>query len=158
MKKSIFILAFGLVLTLFACDSGALVDRYHELPEDGWHYEHTVTDSFEIAQPDFYHQLYANLRINADYPYENLYLKLNVTSPDGKTKAEILTVPLAEKSGKWLGSGLGNVITFQSPILHRKYFTQKGKYSIAIEQNMRLETLPYVVAAGLRIEQQEEIY
>jgi len=57
-----------------------------------------------------------------------------------------------------LGSGLGDVITFQTPILHRKLLTKKGKYSISIAQDMRLETLKNVTAAGIHVEQQEEIF
>lgn len=146
------------VAALSACSDSALVDRYHELPEDGWQYEHIITDTFVVEKPGFYHQIFANLRISGDYPYANIYLKLNITKPDGTKKSEVITVDLAAKSGKWLGSGLGDVITFQSPILHRKYLDQKGKYTIEIEQNMRLETLANVLAAGIRVEQQEEIY
>ena len=158
MTNTHLILTVSLALLLAGCDSNALVDRYHELPQKGWTYDQTVVDTLEITQPEFYHQAYANLRINADYPYQNIYLKLNITAPDGKTTNEVISVPLAENSGKWLGSGIWNVITFQSPILHRKYFDQKGKYRIEIEQNMRLESLPSVEAVGIRVEQQEEIY
>lgn len=158
MKKAFFILSIVFAALLSACNDGALVDRYHELPEEGWHYEHTVTDTFTVTQEEFYHQIFANLRVSGDYPYANIYLKLNVTKPDGTKKSETLSVDLAAKSGRWLGSGLGDVITFQTPILHRKYLNQKGKYTIEIEQNMRLETLPNVLSAGLRVEQQEEIF
>jgi gliding motility-associated lipoprotein GldH len=57
-----------------------------------------------------------------------------------------------------VGSGLGDVITFQVPILHRKILNQKGKYTVTIAQDMRLESLANIVSAGLRVEQQEEIY
>lgn len=147
-----------LAATLSACSDHALVDQYHELPDEGWQYEHIITDTFEVTNPDYYHQVFANLRITGDYTYANIYLKLNITSPDSTTKSEIITVDLADKSGKWLGTGLGNVITYQTPILHRKYLTQKGKYTVKIEQNMRLQTLQNVRAVGIRVEQQEEIY
>lgn len=158
MKITFFILTVVFAAAFSACSDDALVDRYHVLPEEGWHYEHIVTDTFCVENPDFYHQIFANLRVSGDYPYANIYLKLNITTPDGSKKSEILSVGLATKSGKWLGSGLGDVVTFQAPILHRKYLDQKGKYTVEIEQNMRLETLANVLAAGLRIEQQEEIY
>ncbi len=143
---------------LTACSDEALIDRYHELPSDGWKYEQIIVDSFEVQNPGCYHQIFANLLISGDYPYANIYLKLTITQPNGSEKSEVISVPLAEKSGKWLGTGLGDAITFQSPILHRKYLTQKGKYTLAIEQNMRLQTLSNVLAVGVRVEQQEEIY
>ncbi len=158
LKNTLFILTVVFAAALSACSDDALVDRYHVLPEEGWHYEHIVTDTFRLENPGFYHQIFANLRVSGDYPYANIYLKLNITKPDGSKKSEVISVDLATKSGKWLGSGLGDVVTFQSPILHRKYLDNKGKYTVEIEQNMRLETLANVLAVGLRIEQQEEIY
>ena len=158
LKNMLFILTVALAAALSACSDGVLVDRYHELPEEGWRYEHSIADTFHVENPGFYHQIFTNLRISGDYPYANIYLKLNITKPDGSKKSEVISVDLAAKSGKWLGSGLGDIVTFQSPILHRKYLDQKGKYTVEIEQNMRLETLANVLAVGLRIEQQEEIY
>lgn len=158
MKKASVILLFLFASVLTACSDEALVDRYHALPADGWQYEHVVVDSFEVKNPGYYHQIFSNIRISGDYPYANIYLKLIITQPDGSKKSEVISVPLAAKSGKWLGTGLGDVITFRAPILHRKYLTQKGKYTLAIEQNMRLQTLSNVLAVGVRVEQQEEIY
>ncbi|PCJ66778.1 MAG: hypothetical protein COA58_04785 [Bacteroidetes bacterium] len=157
MKNYFFILTItGIFLS--ACNSNALVDRYHDIPENGWQYEQTITDSFEVTHPNHYHTISANLRVTGDYPFANLHLKVTLTAPDGKSSEYKVPVQLAEKSGKWLGSGLGNVITFQLPILHRKLLNQKGKYSITIAQDMRLETLTSVTAAGIKVEQQEEIF
>ncbi|NBV56309.1 MAG: hypothetical protein EBR72_00655 [Bacteroidetes bacterium] len=69
-----------------------------------------------------------------------------------------ISIPLAEKSGKWLGTGLGSTITFQEPILHRKLFDLHGKYYITLEQNMRLENLSNVISAGIKVNKQEEIF
>ncbi|MDA8886498.1 gliding motility lipoprotein GldH [Bacteroidia bacterium] len=157
MTKHILIFSF-IALFAVACNQNVMVDRYHDIPENGWQYEHIVTDSFEISEPGYYHLISANLRITGDYPYANIHLKVDITSPDGKTTKHKVPVELAEKSGKWLGSGLGDIVTFQTPIFHRKFLNQKGKYTFEITQDMRLETLPSVVAAGIRVEQQEEIF
>ena len=81
-----------------------------------------------------------------------------ITFPDSSSKEYNIPLQLAEKSGKWLGSGLGDVITFRIPVFHRKFLTQKGKYTVSISQDMRLESVPNIVSAGLRVEQQEEIF
>ena len=141
-----------------ACNSDALVNRYHDIPEDGWQYEQVITDSFEVKEDEHYHLISANIRITGDYPYANIHLMVTITDSQGKSTDYKVPVKLAEKSGKWLGSGLGDVITFQTPILHRKLLTKKGKYSISIAQDMRLETLKNVTAAGIHVEQQEEIF
>ena len=135
-----------------------LVNSYLDLGGDGWSYEETLTDSVEIAHPDYYHQVLANLKINNDYSFANIQLKITLLKPDSTSQIFPISIPLAEKSGKWLGSGFGSTITFQEPILHRKIFDQSGTYHIALEQNMRLENLSNIISAGIRINKQEEIF
>ncbi|MFT6112245.1 MAG: gliding motility-associated lipoprotein GldH [Bacteroidia bacterium] len=157
MKKHFAILVL-VALSFTACNENVLVDTFHEIPAEGWSYEYAVTDSFTIDNPGHYHAICANLRASADYPYANIHLVFAITSPDGETVNVKVPVALANKSGKWLGSGLGDVYTFQKTILHRKYFDQKGQYTVTIAQDMRLENLPSILAAGIRVEEQEEIY
>lgn len=157
MKRYIFILlAAGFLAS--GCNSNVLVDSFQTLPEEGWLYQDIVTDSFEVTEPGFYHQVSANLRLKSDYPYANIHLAVSITYPDSTASDYKVPIELAEKSGNWLGSGLGDVITFQVPILHRKVLNQKGKYTVTMAQDMRLESLPNIVSTGLRVEQQEEIY
>ncbi len=55
-----------------------LVNSYLDLRGDGWSYEETLTDSVEIAHPDYYHQVLANLKINNDYSFANIQLKITL--------------------------------------------------------------------------------
>ena len=135
-----------------------LVNSYLDLGGDGWSYEETLTDSVEIAHPDYYHEVLANLKINSDYSFANIQLKITLLKPDSTRQVFPISIPLAEKSGKWLGTGLGSTITFQEPILHRKLFDLPGKYYITLEQNMRLENLSNVISAGIKVNKQEEIF
>jgi gliding motility-associated lipoprotein GldH len=157
LKPYYFILT---LIGLFAisCNENVLLDEHTSIKESGWQYHDSLHYTFEVTQKDHYHQLFANLRINSDYPYANLHLKLNITFPDSTQKEYKVPVQLAEKSGKWIGSGLGDIITLQAPILHRKLLNQKGKYHISVTQDMRLETLFHIVSAGIKVEQQEEIF
>lgn len=157
MTKSLFIL---IIAAFFAvgCNQNVLVDEYHSVPLSGWQYKDIITDSFEVIELGHYHQISANLRINGDYQYANMHLKMTITAPDSSIKTYNVPLELADKAGKWYGSGLGDIITFSLPIFHRKFLTQKGKYVVAIAQDMRLESVPNVLSIGLRVEQQEEIY
>ena len=143
---------------MWSCQEGVLVDQFHDIQNSEWEYENKVLDTFNVEQPEFYHQISANLRISGEYAYSNIHLLLTARHPDGKITTHKIPLELAEKSGKWLGSGLGDVISFQIPILHRKYLNQKGTYRFEITQDMRLNPLPNVLSAGIRVEQQEEIF
>lgn len=135
-----------------------MVNQYHELPVEGWEYEHAVVDTFIVSEADHYHQIDANLRISADYEYANLNLKIEVSHPDSTLTVHKLPIELAEKSGKWKGSGLGDIITYQVPILHRKFLNKEGKYTFKTYQDMRVNPVPHVLSAGIRVQQQEEIF
>ncbi len=155
--KNYLLIGFIGFLSLTGCNPDVIVDQYHSLPETGWHYKNEITDTFQ-PKTNYYHQLYANVRINGDYGYSNLYTRLTITAPDSSKTKEVINLKLAENSGKWLGSGIGDVITFQIPILGKQTFKQKGTYTVNIEQYMRLENLPNVVSVGIKVEQLEEIY
>ena len=144
-----------LALTFTACNSDALVDEFHPIDNEAWSYSELLTDTFSVSEEAYYHKLFINLRITGDYAYQNLYVKLKHTNSKGKKKEEIINLPLAEKTGRWLGSGMGDVITFQIPVLGKQKF-EKGKHTISLEQYMRLEQLPFVVAAGIRVEKTKE--
>ena len=149
---------FFILISTIGCTKDTLINSYMDLGKDGWSYDEVLTDSFEINHPDHYHQMLTNLRINSDYSFANIQLKITLLKPDSTTQVFPISIPLAEKSGKWLGSGFGSTITFQEPILHRKLFDQLGTYHITLEQNMRLENLSNIISAGIRINKQEEIF
>lgn len=153
MRNLIIALIFG--LGLVACNSNALVDEFHPVSNEAWAYSEVFTDTFSVSEQDYYHKLFINLQITGDYAYQNLYVKLKHTNPEGIVQSEILNLQLAEKNGRWLGSGMGDVISFQIPVLGKQQY-KNGKHSIALEQYMRLEQLPFVVAAGIRVEKTKE--
>ncbi len=157
LKKQVLLLLL-IVFTITACRQNVVINQYHVIPDETWNYEFVIKDTFSIYNPDFYHQTYANLRINGDYPYSNIHLKYTIIAPDSTSKTEKVTIKLAEKDGKWIGTGLGNIITYQTPVLDRDIFKQTGTYTVKLEQYMRLENLPDVISAGIKVEKQEEIF
>ncbi|MBC7758415.1 MAG: gliding motility lipoprotein GldH, partial [Phormidesmis sp. FL-bin-119] len=59
---------------------------------------------------------------------------------------------LALPDGEWLGSGSGNLYSYQIPLKENFKFTLKGKYVIELEQNMRDNPLDHVSDVGVRVE------
>ena len=57
------------------------------------------------------------------------------------------------KTGKPLGkSGIGDLYDHRFILLNNYKFKNKGKYRIVFEQFMRMDTLPGIMAVGLRVE------
>lgn len=164
MYRSLLILFSIVAFTFVSCSDDAVVNEFHDIPEPGWSYDQVLVDSFDVVDTAFYHQYYLNIRIDSDYGFSNIYVKMTETDPNGEETSHVLNVTLAEPSGKWKGSGLGDVLTYQVPVLKKREFKQSGRYSVKLEQYMReekllrMEILPHVLSVGIKLEKQEEIF
>lgn len=153
------IVTFALILfSLSACDTGVIIDMYQNFPKEGWSYSDTVKSSFVISKKDHYHDVIANLRVDGDYAYSNIYINMTIIAPDSSISGGRYNLQLAEKSGKWRGSGFGDVINFHIPVLTNKVFEQEGKYTVYLTQDMRENPWPHVLSAGIKVQQKEEIF
>ncbi|MBR9861796.1 gliding motility lipoprotein GldH [bacterium] len=149
----------GLVfLSITACNNSSVVDDFQEVDPEGWSYTDTVHTTFEIVDTTHYYQLFSNMRVSGDFTMTNMQIKLIIEKPNGDSKEHEISVKLADKSGKWLGSGLGDIITFQQPILALQEFNQKGEYTVHIIQNMREDLWPHVHAVGIKVDKDKEIF
>jgi gliding motility-associated lipoprotein GldH len=151
-------MVFLVVVTISSCKKSQVISTFQEIENNVWKYDDIKKDSVTITDDNFYHTLNVNLRIKGNYPYSNLYVRIYITNPEGEKKTLRTSLKLADKYGKWYGSGFGDLITFQIPLKNRKHFTQKGTYHLGIEQFMRTESLEDVNAIGFMILKQEEIF
>ena len=146
------LLALVLSISLFSCDQNRIVDEYINLGEQGWTYNDKVNVEFEISDTSQFYNIYFNARNTGIYPYQNLYILMRISDPDGEENENRLNFSLADKDGKWFGSGLGDLHDNQILIVEALKFLKMGKYSIELEQNMRDNPLPGLVEAGVRVE------
>lgn len=135
-----------------ACSSDALYDRTVTMPGEKWNRDSVLT--FDVGVTDTvtaYNILFCN-RISGQYPYSNMFLFITIVAPDRSHQTDTLECILADKRGKWLGQGFGSVWTNTVSYKRNVIFPQSGTYTFYIEQAMRVEDLPHVLDAGLRIE------
>jgi gliding motility-associated lipoprotein GldH len=92
------------------------------------------------------------LRNAGNYPYSNIFLFVNTYFPSGTIDKDTVEIMLASPDGKWMGKGLGDI--WDNRILFKRNvtFPEKGKYRFEISQAMRLNPLPGITDAGMRIE------
>ncbi|MDP3434324.1 MAG: gliding motility lipoprotein GldH, partial [Bacteroidota bacterium] len=98
------------------------------------------------------HNWYVNIRNKGTYQYSNLWLFLSVGSPDGITRTDTVEFSLAEASGRWKGSGLGDLHDNQILYKSSVYLPHKGEYTFRIKQGMRDNVLEGIRDIGIRIE------
>lgn len=153
MKQIFFyILCPLLILGIFSCDRKRVFEAYHPLGEKGWNKDSVVVFNVELTDTIRNHNLYVNIRNKGTYPYSNLWLFLSIGSPDGKILTDTVEFSLAEASGRWRGSGIGDLHDNQILYKSSVYFPHKGEYSFQIKQGMRDNVLQGIRDVGIRIE------
>ncbi len=142
------------LLALVACDSNRLYEEYKTIDPAGWHKDSIASFELEISEPGQGYNLYINIRNQGNYPNSNIWLFLEVESPQGQMLTDTVEYILAEKSGQWRGSGIGDLFDNQFSYRQNVRFENPGKYQFFIRQGMRAEQLKGIHDIGLRIEKQ----
>lgn len=148
-----FLFRFFPVLMIFlqACSPKPLYDDTKKVTGSVWNAGEKI--QFEVPVDDTVniYQFFLSLRHSTDYRYANVFFFINTTFPDGKTARDTVECILADRQGKWLGSGITNVRDMQVMLRRGLRFPQEGTYIFDFEQAMREPELKGIKDIGLRI-------
>jgi len=156
LKASLFIVPILLCSLLFSsCDNNRIFEENKKIPAEGWSSSNVLKFDVNISDVETPTNFYINVR-NADgYPYNNLFLFIKTTFPNGKMSNDTLECILADENGKWLGSGMGDIYDNQIPFKKNVRFPVAGIYKFEMQQGMRSDVIPLIMDIGLRIEKTE---
>tara|TARA_R110002072_G_scaffold76619_1_gene179606 strand:- start:171 stop:644 length:474 start_codon:yes stop_codon:yes gene_type:complete len=140
-----------LALSLAGCGQVMFQDS-HSVPNKIWEVGNTMQFEVEVKDTMAGYDFYIDLRNEATYGYANIYMFVNTTFPSGKGAKDTVECILADRTGRWLGSGLGDVIDNHILFKENIRFPDTGTYSFAFEQGMRNEELPSILDVGISIE------
>lgn len=152
MNKPLILLFLLFTTGLSACTDPAIVDTNEQISNRNWSYIKRVRIPVVIEDPGRKYNLYMNLRHTADYRYSNIFVLIHEWGPGMKRKTERREFQLAYPDGEWLGSGSGNLYSYQLLFRQGYKFPRKGTYFFEFEQNMRDNPLREVSDVGLRVE------
>lgn len=102
MKKTMSLFA---IIFLFLGCSNAEALLFTSIPETGWTQQDWVRFSYTNRLPAKKVKASWKLRHDNDYPYANIYLIAQYTTPTGISKTDTLTYLMAQPDGSWLGTG-----------------------------------------------------
>ena len=137
-------------------------EEFQAVEKGIWGWKQTKTFSFEIDDTTHYYNIYCGLRITGKYNYSNIWLiyelsenKLENTSFINSTITPLLKtqfqIELADQTGRWLGDGMSNLISFEQPLL-LKTKLRKGNYTFKLSHNMREDLISGVNDVGIKVE------
>lgn len=154
---------YAMALFVFAafamasCDSGSIVQEKFTVPNGEWDMKKVFVTKVDVTDTINPYNFYLNVRNGGEYPYSNLHVYVTTIFPNGRRSIDSVECTLADKSGRWKGSGLGDML--DSRIQHdiwfkaNKKFPMKGTYKFALQHAMRDTVIPAILNVGISIEQ-----
>lgn len=157
MRISAFILLIVLGISFPGCGPSRIFEQDVPLEENVWKENNSLVYTLQVEDPAKAYDLFYNVRYDLDYPYYNLYVRLQVQDTAGHDlmadRHEL--VLLDPQTGKPLGSGIGGVYDKEFTALQKMHFTQPGTYKVRVSQYMRMAHLPGIHSFGVRVSASE---
>ena len=144
-----------LLLVVFAftsCDPSRHFEENKEIPKMEWDKDVPLSFLVSVNDTSLGYNVYINVRNAGFYRFSNLYLFVNTTFPQGQVHRDTVECILASPEGRWLGEGLGDIWDNRILFKENVQFTQPGEYRFELNQAMRINPLPGIMDAGIRIE------
>jgi gliding motility-associated lipoprotein GldH len=156
--KHFSLLAVAAAIFMVGCvaDQNVVYDEFKEVSTDKWSWHDARSFTFTITENDYIYNLDCGLRITGNYKYSNIWLVYQLDGPSGTMK-EQFQIPLSDNTGKWLGKGNNNLISYQRAIISGLKL-KPGKYTLKLNQNMRDEELQAVSDIGVRVSKVSKVY
>ena len=152
----IFLIPAVLLFQACSTDEHVVLNSFEKTETAGWHWKEGKQFTFTVEDTTYYYALSCGLRISSGYSYSNIWLLYKLNGP-GISHKNQFEVVLSDNTGKWLGKGQGNLISYEKPFDGRLKL-KPGKYTVEIAQNMRDEKLSGVTDVGLKVVKAGKIY
>ena len=141
-----------ILLMLTACYPDLVLDQNKSMPDQVWNWKDEARFEMNVEDTNSLYDLGINVRINDDYPYQNLWVKLKSKTPSGDSSFARVELQLFEPGGIPLGHQKGNVWEYHVPAIKGMSFRELGTFEFFLEQNMRVNNLPGILDVGIFIE------
>jgi gliding motility-associated lipoprotein GldH len=151
VKVISFIAVFGLFAFLQSCGDKAFFDQVHSFDDNAWDKRDTAVFKVEVQDSVINHDFILSLRTSTDYLYNDLWVYIMVTAPDGTTSKVAQKIPLARPDGSWIGRVSGTLVESRLRF-DSKPFPINGEYVFKITNATQEESISDVADIGLRIE------
>lgn len=148
MKKIILLILIN--VSLLSCNRNLVFSEFQSLPMRGWEADSVLVYAPQIVDTNSTYELQIIIRHTDKYPYQNLWLFVDVKKDSTILRRDTLESFLADDRGQWIGHGMR---LYELPILYldKLYLPQCGDYEVVMQHGMREDTLPGIIDVGLQI-------
>jgi gliding motility-associated lipoprotein GldH len=152
MNKTVTAFILLAFFPICSCDTARVFEENKKIENNEWDQHSPLVFQASVIDTAVSYNVYINIRNAGFYRFSNLYLFINTGFPGGQMQRDTLECILASPDGRWLGDGLGDI--WDNSILFKEgvRFPQQGEYRFELIQAMRINPLPGIMDAGIRIE------
>lgn len=148
-----------IALVFVSCQENISLDQFHAIEKQQWHKDSIIDFPFTSSDSKSKNNIYINIRNNKTYDYSNLFLIARIEFPNNYQIVDTLEYEMSTSEGRFLGTGISDVLENKLEYKTKFTFPVKGEYHIKIQHAMRknqeLEGMEYlngIVDVGLQIE------
>ena len=120
-----------------------------------WNKNEGVSFDFDINDTAEFYDFYFNLRTSNLYEWSNLYMFVEIRSPEEQFNIDTVEFSLANSVGEWTGVSSGSIINNKILFISKKRFPSLGTYKLTFNQAMRQDDLTEVMDVGIIIKKAE---
>ncbi len=135
------------------CGERPYYENTSAIHEKEWHSSDVISYTFKVTDTLAYYDFYLNLRTTTSYEWANLYVFVDMESPNDLVYRDTVELPLADPTGRWYGKNSGSLVENSILFFKNVNFDLTGEYSISFTQAMRQDPLPHISDVGIRIEE-----
>jgi gliding motility-associated lipoprotein GldH len=141
------------LMVFIQCGERPFYENSTAIVDQEWSSDDKVTYTFAIEDTLAFYDFYMDLRTTTSYEWANLYLFVDMESPNNMIYRDTVELPLADPTGRWYGKNSGSMVENRVLFFKNVNFDLPGEYSISFTQAMRQDPLPHIADVGLRIEE-----
>jgi gliding motility-associated lipoprotein GldH len=137
---------------LVGCDTIGIYEKNNFFKEHSWSSKEKPSFTFTITDTNSLYQIYAIIRHEDSYRYNNLWLNITTVAPNDTAKSQQVNLLLADNKKGWLGTGMDDIFDHRIRLTRSPQKLKSGNYTFTLQQIMREDPLQAVLNAGIRIE------
>ncbi|NNV56082.1 gliding motility lipoprotein GldH [Panacibacter sp. KCS-6] len=141
-----------IILLATACNTLNVYEQTKAFPTHQWVANDKPSFTFTITDTTQRYNIYAVLRHEDAYHFNNLWMNVSTLAPGDTLKTQQVQLLLGDNTKGWLGSAMDDIIEHRILLTRNPVALKKGKYIFTIQHTMREDPLQYILNAGIRVE------
>lgn len=154
-RKSSFSGILLMAILFVSCEKAPTYEKTYVFDNKEWTQNVKPIFSVDIKDVTKEYDFVLTIRTTTDYKYNNLWIYMNTTTPDGRKAREPFEIIITNPDGTWSGKKTGTIVE-NSLAFNRRKMPLKGKYTFVIEQGITDSKIEQVLDLGLLVKELEK--